>query len=356
MTPWTRNLRDQQRAFYQRRAFRARLLWTVAIFALVGIGLNVLIGLTGQVSFGHVGFYAIGAYGVAILTTRAGLSFWLAWPLAALLAGLCVWQGRNQEALVYANAANNLAQELGAQRDRINALEVLGAAYLAGFHWGLDEGFGVLISHDADGSHQPEELPRLLRAISAGADMVKGSRWVKGFTEFYPAYLASLADVGWPIDAYSVHLYPLATGTPRDGDDPLPGSGDVSDDDKVTLDEVTPAISVAKTVYRGHDDGLGCTGQDRIFARSGDDVTWCIEVTNTGETVLDIHVTDPDVGLDDNVNDLAPGDSALLRRDMVGYRMVTRNVNGSEYRRVEQKPPPELRLLLEKLGARTADV
>jgi branched-chain amino acid transport system ATP-binding protein len=61
----------------------------VAIFALVGIGLNVLIGLTGQVSFGHVGFYAIGAYGVAILTTRAGLSFWLAWPLAALLAGLC---------------------------------------------------------------------------------------------------------------------------------------------------------------------------------------------------------------------------------------------------------------------------
>lgn len=48
------------------------------------------------------------------------------------------------------------------------------------------------------------------------------------------------------------------------------------------------------------------------------------------------------------------GDSAMLRRDMVGYRMVTRNVNGSEYRRVEQKPPPELRLLLEKLGARTA--
>ncbi|HSO68872.1 MAG TPA: polyprenol monophosphomannose synthase [Arachnia sp.] len=58
--------------------------------------------------------------------------------------------------------------------------EGLGAAYLAGFHWGLDEGFGVLVSHDADGSHQPEELPRLLRAISEGADMVKGSRWVKG--------------------------------------------------------------------------------------------------------------------------------------------------------------------------------
>lgn len=58
----------------------------IALVAIVGIGLNVLIGLTGQVSFGHVGFYAVGAYTVAILTTKAGLSFWLAWPLAALVA------------------------------------------------------------------------------------------------------------------------------------------------------------------------------------------------------------------------------------------------------------------------------
>ncbi|MBU0587397.1 MAG: ATP-binding cassette domain-containing protein [Gammaproteobacteria bacterium] len=59
----------------------------VALLAIVGIGLNVLIGLTGQVSFGHVGFYAIGAYTVAILTSKAGLSFWLAWPLAMVVAG-----------------------------------------------------------------------------------------------------------------------------------------------------------------------------------------------------------------------------------------------------------------------------
>ncbi|MCM5571017.1 branched-chain amino acid ABC transporter ATP-binding protein/permease [Burkholderiaceae bacterium FT117] len=63
------------------------VLANVALLALVGVGLNVLIGLSGQVSFGHVGFYAIGAYTVAILTTKAGLSFWLAWPVAALLAG-----------------------------------------------------------------------------------------------------------------------------------------------------------------------------------------------------------------------------------------------------------------------------
>jgi branched-chain amino acid transport system ATP-binding protein len=61
---------------------------TMALTAIVGIGLNLLIGLTGQISFGHVGFYAIGAYTVAVLTTAAKLPFWLAWPAAALLAGL----------------------------------------------------------------------------------------------------------------------------------------------------------------------------------------------------------------------------------------------------------------------------
>ena len=58
----------------------------VALLAAVGIGLNVLLGLSGQMSFGHVGFYAIGAYAVAVLTTRAGWSFWAAWPVAAVLA------------------------------------------------------------------------------------------------------------------------------------------------------------------------------------------------------------------------------------------------------------------------------
>ena len=62
------------------------IIATLALTTITGIGLNVLTGLTGQVSFGHVGFYAIGAYTVAILTTGAKLSVWLALPLAALLA------------------------------------------------------------------------------------------------------------------------------------------------------------------------------------------------------------------------------------------------------------------------------
>ncbi|MFC4274371.1 branched-chain amino acid ABC transporter ATP-binding protein/permease [Achromobacter aloeverae] len=62
------------------------VLAQIALLAIVGIGLNVLLGLTGQVSFGHVGFYAIGAYTVAILTTKAGWSFWPAWAAGTLLA------------------------------------------------------------------------------------------------------------------------------------------------------------------------------------------------------------------------------------------------------------------------------
>ena len=63
------------------------VLANVALLAIVGIGMNVLLGLAGQVSFGHVGFYAIGAYAVAVLTSKVGLSFWLAWPIGVLLAG-----------------------------------------------------------------------------------------------------------------------------------------------------------------------------------------------------------------------------------------------------------------------------
>jgi len=55
----------------------------------------------------------------------------------------------------------------------------LGAAYIAGFRWALEQGYGALVEMDADGSHQPEELPRLLDAL-ASADLVLGSRYVPG--------------------------------------------------------------------------------------------------------------------------------------------------------------------------------
>ena len=56
----------------------------------------------------------------------------------------------------------------------------LGAAYLAGFAWGLGRGYSVLVEMDADGSHAPEQLGGLLEAIDGGADLAIGSRYVEG--------------------------------------------------------------------------------------------------------------------------------------------------------------------------------
>lgn len=55
----------------------------------------------------------------------------------------------------------------------------LGAAYLAGFAWALEQEYDVIVEMDADGSHQPEQLPHLLAALRH-ADLVLGSRWVAG--------------------------------------------------------------------------------------------------------------------------------------------------------------------------------
>jgi dolichol-phosphate mannosyltransferase len=57
--------------------------------------------------------------------------------------------------------------------------EGLGAAYIAGFRWALEHGYEVVVEMDADGSHQPEELHRLLGALRE-ADLVIGARWVRG--------------------------------------------------------------------------------------------------------------------------------------------------------------------------------
>ncbi len=56
----------------------------IAIHIIVAVGLNLLVGYTGQVSLGHAGFFALGAYGTLLLMTKLHLPFLLALPLAAL--------------------------------------------------------------------------------------------------------------------------------------------------------------------------------------------------------------------------------------------------------------------------------
>jgi dolichol-phosphate mannosyltransferase len=82
------------------------------------------------------------------------------------------------------DGTGRLADDLAAVDDHIQVMhrlgkEGLGAAYLAGFAWALQNGYDVVVEMDADGSHQPEQLPRLLDALRS-ADLVLGSRWVPG--------------------------------------------------------------------------------------------------------------------------------------------------------------------------------
>lgn len=75
--------------------------------------------------------------------------------------------------------------DVAARRDpRLSVLhrpgkQGLGVAYRAGFEWGLERGYDILVEMDADGSHQAKQLPDLLKRVGEG-DLVIGSRWVKG--------------------------------------------------------------------------------------------------------------------------------------------------------------------------------
>ncbi len=84
------------------------------------------------------------------------------------------------------DGTGELADKLAAGDQHVSVLHRpgkggLGAAYIAGFGWALERGYAAMIEMDADGSHQPEDLPRLLSALE-GADAVIGSRWVPGGT------------------------------------------------------------------------------------------------------------------------------------------------------------------------------
>ena len=82
------------------------------------------------------------------------------------------------------DGTGQLADALAKSNKRISVLhragkEGLGAAYIAGFRWAFERGYEYLVEMDADGSHRPEDLPKLL-AVCENFDLVIGSRYVRG--------------------------------------------------------------------------------------------------------------------------------------------------------------------------------
>jgi dolichol-phosphate mannosyltransferase len=115
------------------------------------------------------------------------------------------------------DGTGELADKLAARDGRVHVLHRggksgLGPAYVAGFRWGREHGFDVLVEMDADGSHAPEELPRLLGALRT-ADLVLGSRYLPGGeVRDWPFYRLALSRAGNLYTRWALRL-PLTDAT-----------------------------------------------------------------------------------------------------------------------------------------------
>ena len=115
------------------------------------------------------------------------------------------------------DGTGGLAEKLAAEDARVHVLQRpgkggLGPAYVAGFGWGRERGYDVLVEMDADGSHAPEQLPRLLTAL-ASADLVLGSRYVPGgAVTDWPAHRLLLSRAGNRFTRWALRL-PLSDAT-----------------------------------------------------------------------------------------------------------------------------------------------
>ncbi|WP_448623418.1 polyprenol monophosphomannose synthase [Geodermatophilus sp. URMC 64] len=116
------------------------------------------------------------------------------------------------------DGTGDLAEKLAAREPRVHLLRRpgkagLGPAYVAGFRWARTRGFDVLVEMDADGSHAPEQLPDLLAALDAGADLVLGSRYVRGGrVADWPAHRLLLSRAGNAYTRWALRL-PLRDAT-----------------------------------------------------------------------------------------------------------------------------------------------
>ena len=97
------------------------------------------------------------------------------------------------------DGTGDLADRMAQTKTRVHVLhrqakEGLGRAYLAGFQWGLEQGYQVMFEMDADFSHDPAFLPRFLVAVE-DADLVLGSRYATGVNV-----------INWPISRLLLSL------------------------------------------------------------------------------------------------------------------------------------------------------
>ncbi len=69
-------------------SYQTNVMTTALIYVMLGLGLNIVVGLAGLLDLGYVAFYAVGAYSYALLNHHFGLGFWAALPVGAVLGAL----------------------------------------------------------------------------------------------------------------------------------------------------------------------------------------------------------------------------------------------------------------------------
>lgn len=115
------------------------------------------------------------------------------------------------------DGTGTLVAELSKQNPRVHLLsragkQGLGKAYLAGFDWGLKNGFEILVEMDADFSHRPVDLPALLKGLES-VDFAVGSRYVKGGRTLNWGLLRKLISRGGSLYSRLILGYPLRDWT-----------------------------------------------------------------------------------------------------------------------------------------------
>lgn len=66
--------------------YQTNVMTTALMYVVLGLGLNIVVGLAGLLDLGYVAFYAVGAYSYALLNTHFDLGFWVVLPIGAILA------------------------------------------------------------------------------------------------------------------------------------------------------------------------------------------------------------------------------------------------------------------------------
>ncbi len=115
------------------------------------------------------------------------------------------------------DGTGQLVQKLMQNEPRLHLLvramkEGLGRAYIAGFNWGFANNFDVLVEMDADFSHRPEDLSKLLASL-ATADFAIGSRYVKGGRTLNWGLMRKIISLGGSFYARTILGFPVSDWT-----------------------------------------------------------------------------------------------------------------------------------------------